>query len=91
VIRFYYDLKDARFTCNEKQTISDMQKFIIIKTKHHQHICPLLTAIIKRLQTIWHMSQNDKDVPDIRLYPVPAGYPATFHNPVPVPDSQETG
>ena len=28
-----------------------------------------------------------RDVP--RLYPILAGYPATFHYPVPVPDSQD--
>jgi len=34
-----------------------------------------------------------RDVPDIWLYLVPPGYPATFHYPVLVlfPDSQETG
>jgi len=48
------------------------------------------------LMMIWkavftkYAAQGIRDVSDIRLYPVPAGYPATFHYPVPVPDSQET-
>jgi len=32
-----------------------------------------------------------RDVPDIQLYPIMAGYRATVHYLVPVPGSQETG
>jgi len=34
---------------------------------------------------------DNRDVPDIRWYPVPVGYPATFHCLVQAPDSEKPG
>jgi len=31
----------------------------------------------------------DRDVPDIRYYPFPVGWPDTFHYPVPAPNSEK--